>query len=98
MSSTSTTSDPTMSKTLYTLLRMFYLQDMNDTYVQTVVDLIDHFPIADATIWVNELIAEINALPALAPAQASKTAYVTQTLQLRLQAIQTAVTAGLPPF
>jgi hypothetical protein len=87
-----------MSKTLYTLLRLFYVQNLNDVYIQTVIDLIDHFPIADATTWVNELIEEINSLPTLGDAQAQKTAYVTQTLQLRLQAIQAAVTAGLPPF
>jgi NAD-specific glutamate dehydrogenase len=87
-----------MSKTLYTLLRLFYVQNLNDAYVKTVMDVVNHFPIADATTWVDELIAEINALPILGEAQAQKTAYVTQTLQLQLQAIQASVAAGLPPF
>ena len=89
---------PPMSKVCYSLLRMFYIHNHNDVFVDTVMSIVDAFPIADAQSWVDGLIAEIESLPLLGPQQPQKTTYVVETLRLRLQAIRDKVEAGLPPF
>ena len=85
-----------VNKVTYTLLRLFYVNDLNDQYVNAVMDTVANFPISDATAWINDLCAQIQALPTFGPAQAQKTSYVVSTLQLRLQAISDRVTQGLP--
>ena len=87
-----------MSKTLYSLLRMFYLNNQNDVFIDTVMNIIDSFPVADAKAWVDALILEIQSLPVLGPLQAEKTKYVVEPLQLKLQAVQDRVAVGLPTF
>jgi hypothetical protein len=89
---------PALTKVYYSLLRMFYVNNLNDSFIETVMGIVDGHPIDAAKAWVEALIAEITALPTLGPAQDQKTAYVVGTLQVKIQALEARITQGLPPF
>jgi hypothetical protein len=89
---------PALTKVSYSLLRMFYVNNLNDQFIETVMATVDGHPIESAKAWVDALMAEIIALPTLGPAQEQKTRYVVETLQLRMQTLEAQVIQGLPPF
>jgi hypothetical protein len=79
---------------------MFYVNNQSDVYIETVKEIVRDFPVADAAVWIQDLITQIEAIPtapgADAGTQASKSQYVIQSLQFYLTSIQTKVAAGLP--
>ena len=87
---------PQSNKILYTFLRLFYVENMNDLYITTIIDICKDYPINEQTNWINALIVEIQLLPILGPLQASKTNYVVSTLQNYLTNLSTKLAIGLP--
>lgn len=87
-----------MSLVLFTLLRMFYLNNQSDVYIQTVKDIIKDYPIVDSRAWVENLITQIQSLPTLGPLQSQKTTYVCDSLLQYLDSVEQRLSVGLPQF
>ena len=88
---------PQSNKILYSLLRLFYVGNINDLYISTVIDVCKDFPIDQQTTWICALTKEIQSLPILGPEQQVKTNYVIQMLQTYLSNLSIKIAAGLPP-